>query len=151
MLWFAASVPAPASVQGHHTCGDFIEGLWERDVAEFFLINARGEYQEFNLSPDGAWWSMLFTSYRERSARVLKPTGVVVSVEREPQSWRGTIGVPRAELQVAPDEIVGIHVSGILYGGSEVRYLSSAGQPSFDPDFHDRRCFGSVRWVPLPG
>jgi hypothetical protein len=150
-LWFTAAVPASPPADRVHSCGDFVEGLWEADVAEFFLMNARGEYQEFNLSPDGAWWSMLFASYRERSPRPRTPEGIVVSVDRSAQSWRVAFGVQRTQLQIAPDEVTAIHVSGILYGGGEGRYLSSAGQPSFAPDFHDRRCFGSVRWEPFPG
>ena len=45
---------------------EFVEGLWERDVAEFFVAGPGPGYQEINVSPGGAWWSCLFSGYRER-------------------------------------------------------------------------------------
>ncbi len=45
----------------------FVEGLWEHDVAEFFLLDRRrGTYQEYNLSPGGAWWAAAFSAPRVR-------------------------------------------------------------------------------------
>ena len=37
--------------------GQFVEGLWEQDVAEFFVAAGGTECQEINISPTGAWWS----------------------------------------------------------------------------------------------
>lgn len=47
--------------------GQFVEGLWESDVAEFFVSGGGQDYQEVNISPTGAWWSAQFSNYRERS------------------------------------------------------------------------------------
>lgn len=49
-------------------CRGFSEGLWNFDVAEFFLKTGPTSYLECNLAPHGAWWAMHFDSYRKRSA-----------------------------------------------------------------------------------
>ena len=66
-MWLCCSLPGGGTVKSGSARGDFVEGLWEYDVAELFVRDARGAYQEFNVSPTGAWWSMTHTEYRVRS------------------------------------------------------------------------------------
>lgn len=144
MLWFTSQVPAPARGEPRHSLGEFVEGLWEFDVTEFFLRADNGAYQEFNISSDGAWWTMPFSSYRERAAHPRRPEGTTIAVTRALGVWNSFFGIPRRELQVAFDEVRSIHVSAILHGTHETRFLTSAGLPTFAPDFHDERCFGRM-------
>jgi hypothetical protein len=45
--------------------GNFLAELWRHDVAELFIADpASGRYFEFNLAPNGAWWSCEFTAPR---------------------------------------------------------------------------------------
>ncbi len=66
-LWFTACHETPTKFHPEARSGDFKAELWKCDVAEFFLLDpATGRYLEFNLSPNGAWWSVFFTSPRVR-------------------------------------------------------------------------------------
>jgi hypothetical protein len=64
------------SLKSSQKQGDFVEGLWQNTCFEVFLrprissnngeSNARRPYIEFNLSPSGHYWYMLFEDYRKR-------------------------------------------------------------------------------------
>ena len=48
--------------------GQFQAELWRHDVAELFIADpVSGRYFEFNLAPNGAWWSCEFTAPRVRA------------------------------------------------------------------------------------
>jgi len=47
-LWFVCSLPGGKTRVPNDSPGAFIEGLWEGDVAEFFIKNEDGAYQEIN-------------------------------------------------------------------------------------------------------
>ena len=118
--------------------GEFVEGLWEKDVAEFFVMGPDGRYQEFNLSPTGAWWSATFTGYREGCQPVAAPS-VRTEAEREQDRWS-------ARLWVAPSDILvlggatdlteaSINVCSILAPRDPI-YLCWGWQKGNQPDFH---------------
>jgi hypothetical protein len=150
-LWFTSRVPAPPGGERRYRLGEFVEGLWDFDVTEFFIRSEGGVYQEFNISSDGAWWSMLFSGYRQRSAQARKPEGTTIAVHPTADGWTSFFGIPRRELQVPFEEVFSIHVSAIIHGEDEPRFLTSAGRPTFAPDFHDERCFGRVVRTALVG
>ena len=128
--------------------GDFVEGLWEYDVAELFVRDARGAYQEFNVSPTGAWWSMTHTEYRVRSndsrpARCLSVTTKVFDGQ-----WEVVAAFERKSLQVPVEEGSLLHVTGIHYAAKPI-YLSSNPPHDLAPDFHHPSCFSAVRVIPV--
>lgn len=147
-LWVSIELPAPASTTKKHALGEFIEGLWEDNVVELFLMEASGRYQEWNVSSDGAWWAMSFAAYREREPGSIQPQGVAIEIFPGAERWRAVLSVPIRSLAVQLESSTGVHVTGIVYSKDGVpTYLSSAGSPSFDPDFHDRRCFKRAEFV----
>lgn len=143
-LWFLAELPAPRPA-AKHSCGDFVEWLAEADdVVELFVRRADGYYQEWHISPDGAWWSMLFVDYRRRVAHPQVPDGVRVEVAPGAGSWLGILSAPRSSLQVALDPASHIQVSGCIFSQGPACFITTAGQPSYAPDFHDARSFRPV-------
>jgi hypothetical protein len=144
-LVFSASVASGAPLYNvHNPPHAFVEGLWNEDLVELFIMNKRGEYQEFNVSPSGAWWSCCFASYRTRSAIPPQLTPLAVaSVVRE-DGWTTNFIVRLSELSVPLEPSSRVHVSAIVSVEGERRYLSSAPVLGIEPDFHDTRCFEAV-------
>jgi hypothetical protein len=104
----------------------FVEGLWNRDVGEFFLIAADGRYQEFNLSPTGAWWSARFRGYRDQECQ-LPDLSVTSTGARSRSGWKASLTVPVSEIL----EWERYQVTAILGG----RFFST-GRCEGEPDFH---------------
>jgi hypothetical protein len=143
-LWFAAELPAPPPPKKHGQ-GEFVEWLAEADdVVELFLMSADKTYQEWHISPDGAWWAMGFVGYRTREQNPQIPSGIEVRVFPRETSWLGVLSIPHAALRVAVDEIVGMQVTGAVFSGGSPEWISTAGSPSYAPDFHDLRSFRAV-------
>lgn len=147
-LWFCARVPGRPDFERSHLPGEFVEGLWERDVAEFFIQDSSGRYQEFNVSPSGAWWTVLLMSYRTRAEATLEPRLAAVDTGISDGGWSAVLGVARDDLSVALEEGSRLHVSGIVHKPVK-QYLSSKPVPSIDPDFHYPDCFQPTEFVPL--
>lgn len=117
-LYILIELPNAASDIQINSAGDFVEGLWERDLVEIFLGQANSaSYQEWNLSADGAWWAMSFKSYRERDPNSTKPLGVEVFVSREDgnTSWIGGLKIPLSSLGAPLSEESTVHITGIIY------------------------------------
>jgi hypothetical protein len=149
-LWVSIELPAPPSEPRKHGLGDFVEGLWENNVVELFLLEDSGRYQEWNVSSDGAWWAMSFAGYREREPSPVKPEGVAIEIFAGADRWLAILSVPIRSLAVRLGDSTGVHVTGIVYSQEGVpTYFSSAGSPSFNPDFHDHRCFKVAQFVTL--
>lgn len=123
LLEFTFESGAPAAcdeVEG------FVAGLWHKDVGEFFLIAEDGRYQEFNLSPSGAWWSARFRGYRDQECECPCPS-VVTQAARSRSGWKASLTVLRSETI----DWKRFQVTAILDG----RYFSS-GLCAGEPDFH---------------
>lgn len=145
-LWFGVDFPKEKAPSAQFAHGEFVEWLAQQgDVAELFLMNQAGQYQEFHLTGDGAWWAMTFSGYRERSTRSSKPNKVTCFVDTAESSWRGVLGIERPDITVSLDEMALAQVSACMHQDGRVRYVTSAGRPAYDPDFHDKRSFQSVR------
>jgi hypothetical protein len=128
--------------------GSFVEGLWEKDVAELFLSGPGESYQEINISPTGAWWSALFRGYRERSQTVEFP--VEIEVERADNFWQVSFstavenldawsGLQRPEYRASP--------TAILHG-PEPSFFAWNWNPNKDgePDFHRKDLLKPLSW-----
>jgi hypothetical protein len=148
-LWFLGEFPVQKAPPKHRP-GEFVEWLAEADdVLELYVRRADGCYQEWHISPDGAWWSMLFVDYRKRVAQPRMPEGVRVDVTAGEHSWVGVLSAPRSGLEVALDAAVHIQVSACIFSQGPGCFITSAGQPSYDPDFHDARSFRPVTFRSL--
>lgn len=139
-VWFRCSLPGGRTVKSDTKSGEFVEGLWEFDVAEVFVQDAHGAYQEFNLAPNGAWWSMTHSEYRVRSKDSCPAKCLSVTTGIFDGYWEVVAAFERGSLQV-PLELGGfVHVTGIHYAAEPI-YLSSHPPRNIAPDFHHPSCF----------
>ncbi len=147
-LWFGVEFPKAKPTPPRYKHGEFVEWLAQQgDVAELFLMDAAGQYQEFHITGDGAWWAMTFSGYRTRAFEPVTPQVVIWCADGEGGEWRGVLGVSRAQVAVS---LVGGslgQVSACLHEAGEVSYVSSAGAPNYEPDFHDRRSFQLIEFA----
>lgn len=116
--------------------GSFVEGLWEQDVAEFFVAGPGSSYQEVNISPTGAWWSCLFSNYRERlEVCRFEPK---IEVSRDSESWSVRFEVALSALNpwvgIEPDARR-FSACSILHD-PEPSYFAWNHQGGGEPDFH---------------
>ena len=135
-LSFAVTVAKKAVYDPAARKGSYVEGLWTQDVGEFFLIDDNGNgYQEFNLSPSGAYWSMRFSSYRNRDTGALKALEADTGSElSDVASWSAWLRVRRSSLSV---EFAGASRSRAnVCFHLEGRFLTFARLVSPQPDFH---------------
>ncbi len=120
--------------------GSFIEGLWEYDLVELFLLDSGGErYEEFNIAPNGAWWRCVFSSYRVREDAVdyAEPSPGIATSQRN-GSWSVAIGIPFSQLNIdfRAREGERLNVCAIVSNGHGREYLSTAPLDAVKPDFH---------------
>ena len=133
--------------------GKFQADLWKHDVAEFFLRDpSRSHYLEFNLAPNGAWWSCEFSLPRQRTRATEAPIpGVRTDATIRPDGWEARAAVPRRWLE----ERLGVgpgsrgNVTFILDSPRQ-RFASVTPPRTKLPDFHDPRSFAPVVWRPGP-
>jgi hypothetical protein len=145
-LVYLCEVPFRAPVVKGLQNGAFVENLAEPDTkgdtAELFVMFGDARYFEVHINPEGAWWYMDFSSYRKRApGRV--PNGVAVRIETKSDSWVGAIRLPLSELPGLKGSLKFQATAAVCSGASPV-YITSAGVPDFEPDFHDARGFGDI-------
>lgn len=153
-LWFVASHRKPARLHPKARPGIFQAELWRHDVAELFLADPRsGRYFEFNLAPNGAWWSCEFTSPRVRAdeVEIAMPEVATFSEMAADGSWVAAMAIPldllRARLDFGPS--TRLNVTMIL-GSPAQRFLSAADLGNGEPDFHQPEKFTEARFTPIP-
>lgn len=153
-LWFIATHRRPAVLHPRSRPGAFLAGLWEYDVAELFIADPSGSrYFEFNLAPNGAWWSCEFKGprVREEETDVAMPEVATFSELAPDGGWVAAMAIPldllRARLDFGPE--CSANVTFIL-GHPEPRYLTATDLGGGDPDFHRPERFGKVRIDDLP-
>lgn len=138
-LFFALKCDKPACFDTQHKPGEYTENLWQFDVAELFIVEPdSGRYQEFNLSPAGSWWSMLFSDYRLRDpAHFIIPKGLQSTGSVSEHLWQAALRVPLQSLSLPPQTLkeYRFNVCSII-NGTEKQYLSYADAKSEKPDFH---------------
>jgi hypothetical protein len=153
-LHFWAAADLPPTLTGSAGGGEFIEGLWEGDVAELFLLNpATGFYMEFNLSPGGAWWCCAFDAPRVRSGSPAPLPGVTARAAELDVGWEAELAVPLASLPqgLALDPFdpldPGATKGNVTFClGRPQRHFTLADLGGGEPDFHR-----PSKWVPLRG
>lgn len=127
----AAPVLLPDSPTG------FVEGLWEADVVELFVSLPGTAYVEFNLSPNGAWWSTHFSDYRKRDeskTSIHCTTDTVVG----PKEWNAILSIPRDALPVNTrlDQSPALNVTAISNTDTKRHFSLHTPHEAATPDFH---------------
>jgi len=127
--------------------GSFVEGVWEKDLIELFLLNPdSGYYVEFNLGPQGEWWWCTFIAPRVRAVATPRPLlGVITNACISEESWDSTLYVPLSSLPrrlaFCPDTTKG-NIAFCL--GDPQQYITLADLGDGPPDFHR-----PDKWIPL--
>ncbi len=141
LIW-EMKMELPWAGRGEFESGGFVEGLWDRDVAEFFIMDrGSGGYQEFNLGPGGAWWSASFVAPRVRAVPQLDWTrlGVQTEVTWTPVHWTGQM-----RLRLPDHREPAVNFCAIRRRPGGVAYYSLAGLGGETPDFHRPQEW--IRW-----
>ena len=147
-LWFVATRQSPASLHPDARPGRFTPELWKYDVAEFFLSHpASGRYLEFNLSPNGAWWSAEFTAPRVRADEEDVPVPGVKTFSElmSDGTWLAAAAIPLDVLQARFDfgADTRMNVTFVL-DSPQQKFLTACPPPSGEPDFHRPDVFKQV-------
>jgi hypothetical protein len=143
-LWFCASLPFPTNERRSDDV-TFVEGLWNKDVVELFLLNpSTGNYIEFNFSPTNAWWCCEFESYRAAKILEISPKLNHLECHSDDSSWDVVAALDLQSLPFPIDSSTLVHISGIIQQQQPrpIYLTSNANRPShYDPDFHRIDCF----------
>ena len=135
-LVFAFSADKAPLCDRDLSLGEFKEGLWEKDVAEFFVSAGEKGYQEINIGPTGAYWSAHFSDYRVREREMkLSPT---IEAELGPDSWSIVFKVELEKLvpwSHRPRESWRFTPTAILHD-PEPSFFCWADPQTIEPDFH---------------
>jgi len=136
LLLFAFRANKPPECQPFAR-GKFVEGLWTDDVAELFLAGPGNDYQEFNFSPTGAWWSACFSNYRQRDRLCPDPAPQLECLSG-PDFWEISCILTLSSLlpwQGCSIDQRRLHVASVLFP-TDPEYLCSGHSSGGTPDFH---------------
>lgn len=144
-LWFIASHARPALLHPDARPSAFHAELWKYDVAEFFLLDpTSGHYLEFNLAPNGAWWSAEFSAPRQRVSEQDVPLeGVTTFADLSPDgSWLTAAALPlnilRERYHFGKDTRMN---ATFIIESPHQRFLTAASLGEGEPDFHQPEKF----------
>ena len=133
LLWEIEG-PAPLAGPPAFPPGGFIEGLWEQDVAECFLLDRQtGGYTEYNLSPGGAWWAAEFTAPRIRRDPQPPPTCFGVRLETQ---WTAAGWLGRMEMRLPSAERFAVNFTAVVMTAEGCCYYSLSPLGGGRPDYH---------------
>lgn len=147
-LWFIAHHRRAAQLHPLARPGKFQPELWRYDVAELFIAEPlSGRYFEFNLAPNGAWWSCEFSAPRIRTEEIdiAMPEVATYSDMAPDGAWLAAMAIPldllRARLDFGPRSRV--NVTLILESPAQ-QFVSAADLGGGNPDFHQPQRFPEV-------
>lgn len=153
-LWFIATHREPATLHPQARPGKFVANLWQYDVAELFIAAPSGDrYFEFNLAPNGSWWSCEFKGPRNREEEIdIAMPEVAAFSELAPDGgWVAALSIPldllRARVDFGPRAMG--NVTFILEHPAS-KYLSAANLGDGELDFHRPSHFMPFQFTPLP-
>ncbi len=153
-LWFIANHREPALIHPKARPGLFQTELWKHDVAELFLADpVSGRYFEFNLAPNGAWWTCEFTAPRVRAEEVeIAMPDIATFSEMSPDgSWLAAMAIPldllKARLDFGKDTLANVTM---ILGSPSQKFASAADLGEGEPDFHQPSRFRKITFTPLP-
>jgi hypothetical protein len=111
-----------------------VNGLWEYDVVEVFLVGADGKYLEVELGPGGHWLVLGFDGVRQRSSDYadLKPDHRNSSAVEG--TWQSIITIP---WELVPRPLA--RLNAFVIAGGE--HLAMSPVPGAAPDFHQPAAF----------
>ena len=139
-LWLMVNHRRPARIHPQARPGLFKADLWQFDVAELFLGDpVSGRYFEFNLAPNGAWWSCEFTAPRVRAdpVDIAMPEVATFSDMAPDGSWLAAMAIPlsllKARLDFGPATRMNV---AMILESPEQKFISATDLGGGEPDFH---------------
>ena len=151
-LWFISIFPGSANIHPAASPGQFTPELWKYDVAELFMANPKtGEYLEFNLTSNGAWWASKFSSVRVPSALQPDFTTHIHTHHDLTETHHSVVGL-QIPVNFLKKEIdfgltTAANITTISNSPSQ-RYLSASKLPGAEPDFHQPIHFPTLLFTP---
>lgn len=153
-LWFIATHRDAASLHPQSRPGKFQTELWKYDVAELFLTDPSGSrYFEFNLAPNGGWWTCEFKAPRVREETVEIPMPEIATFsELSPDgSWVAAMSIPldllRARIDFGPQTLGNV---AFILGNPSPKYLTASDLGNGEPDFHQPTKFRRLTFSTIP-
>ena len=131
-------VNSPPSCIAEDREGAFVEGLWEYDAIELFLLNPQtGFYVEFNLGPRGGWRHCAFDSPRKQAAPPERLPGVIARAAPSKTAWDSSLIIPLTSLphKLAFD-VTTTRGNVTFCLGRPRQFISLADLGGGAPDFH---------------
>jgi hypothetical protein len=150
-LWFIAHHRKAARLHPQARPGMFQADLWKHDVAELFIADAAsGRYFEFNLAPNGAWWSCEFTAplVRAEQCDIAMPEVATFADMAADGAWVAAMAIPLDLLKARLD--FGPHSRANVTFVLGQRFLTAADLGGGEPDFHRPEHFPQVAFRALP-
>lgn len=153
-LWFIANHRKPADLHPRSRPGAFQAELWKHDVAELFIADPMsGRYFEFNLAPNGAWWTCEFTAPRVRAEEMdIAMPEVATFAEMSPDgAWLAAMAIPLDLLKARLDfgGKSAINVTMILESPAQ-KFLTATDLGNGEPDFHQPHAFSKASFTSIP-
>ena len=124
--------PAPSAPVGE------LDGLWEYEVVELFLLGAGDHYLEIELGPHGHYLILLLDGIRQVKKR-LQPRHCASRISGS--CWQATLTVAIDQL---PLPITHVNAYAIHGHGVKRRYLAAFPVPGEKPDFHQPQFFAAL-------
>ncbi len=149
-LHFVASRQRMALCHPASLPGRFQAELWKFDVAEFFLTDpVTGHYLEFNLAPNGGWWSCRFKAPLARVSEIDQPLpGIAIHAHAGASGWMASASLPlpwlQEHLHFGPDSR--LNATFILESPAQ-RFLTASSLGGGEPAFHRPDSFPTVSIV----
>lgn len=129
----------PDSRSGHYQ-----SELWKYDVAEFFLLSSdKNRYLEFNLAPNGGWWSSGFCAPSiPAPGEPLPIPNVQTSGEVNRDGWRARASIPLSWLQknYGFSKSTCLNACFILNSPDQI-FVSAGNLGDGNPDYHRPKQF----------
>lgn len=120
--------------------GLFLPELWRHHCAELFLAPAASApYLEFNLAPNGAWWSSLYTAPRVPAEEQPSFNGITAEGHASTQAWEAELRIPLSFLAAHGISLPAcrVCVCGALHLPERMRWLTAVPHDAAaKPDFH---------------
>lgn len=116
-----------------------LDGLWEYEVVELFLLGAAGRYLEVELGPHGHYLVLLMAGVRQVDKRLTPSHSAPLIMGSH---WQTTLIVPDRELPLPFSHANAYAIHG---QGAARCYQAAFAVPGPRPDFHQPRFF-----QPLP-
>ncbi len=124
--------PAPKAPPGP------LDGLWEYEVVELFLLGSEQRYLEIELGPHGHHLGLRLEGRRRVVERDI---GIELRTRRLGRHWRGEASL---DLEWLPPGLHAANAYAMHGRGPDRRFLAAHPVPGPEPDFHRLECFAPL-------